>query len=115
MVQPVYGAKNCSGAGSEAFAARIRRCIPWRRVASASEHLRDRRLLLADGDVDTEDIIAFFVDDGLIATAVLPVWRWPDDRLRVDRGQPEPWRQMAFKPVCNGSCTLSLMMPGALI
>ena len=41
------------------------------------DDLRDGRLLLADGDVEAEDVLPFWLMIVSIATAVLPVWRSP--------------------------------------
>ena len=83
--------------------------------AQLVDHRGHRRLLLADGDVDAGDAQALLIDDGVVATAVLPVWRSP----MMSSRWPRPIgiiESIALRPVCSGSCTdLRATMPGALI
>jgi hypothetical protein len=68
------------------------------------DDLRDRRLLLADRDVDADDVLALLVDDRVDGDAVLPVWRSP----MISSRWPRPIgtiASMALMPVCIGSCT----------
>ena len=80
--------------------------------SSACADARDRRALLADGDVDALDLalrvaggpVVLLVDDRVEATAVLPVcrspmmsWRWPRPMAVIE--------SMALMPVCRGSFT----------
>ena len=59
------GAMYRKGAGSEAVAetTMVYSIAPY--SSSVLHHLRDRRALLADGDVDADDALALLVDDGV--------------------------------------------------
>mmetsp|Transcript_16458 Transcript_16458/g.56036 ORF Transcript_16458/g.56036 Transcript_16458/m.56036 type:complete len:247 (-) Transcript_16458:191-931(-) len=121
MAAAEYGARNCSGAGSEAVAA------------TTSEYLSaslSSRIFTSCATVErfwptaTYTQYSFLLSSGLtlmdfwlrkvsIAMAVLPVWRSPMMSSRWPRpiGTSE---STALMPVCIGSCTdLRAMMPGA--
>ena len=61
MVQPVNGARNCIGAGSEAVAATTIEYSSAPRSSSTLHELGDGRALLADGDVDAVELLALVV------------------------------------------------------
>ena len=72
----------CSGAGS-APSRRRRSCSPSRRAPSASVHLGDRRLLLADRDVDADHVLALLVDDRIDRDRGLAGLAIADDQLAL--------------------------------
>jgi len=114
------GARNWSGAGSDAVAATV---IVYSMRASVGERLHDLRQrwnASGHGDIDAVGASPFvgagvdglLVDDGVYAKAVLPVCGSPYDQLALaaaDRDQAVD----SLRPVCTGSCTDCANVPGA--
>mmetsp|Transcript_37348 Transcript_37348/g.92350 ORF Transcript_37348/g.92350 Transcript_37348/m.92350 type:complete len:248 (+) Transcript_37348:1150-1893(+) len=123
MAHPEYGAKNCSGAGSEAVAATITvyssapfsassftSCATVERFCPTATYTQYSFLLSS-----VPPFTSFWLMMASIAMAVFPVWRSPMMSSRWPR--PMGTRlSTALSPVCMGSCTdLRTMIPGALI
>jgi hypothetical protein len=101
---------------------RRRWSIPSRRFFELADDLRDGRALLADGDVDAVELLAFvgagvdglLVDEGVDGDGGLAGLAVADDQLALAAADGNS-ASIALRPVCTGSCTdLRGMMPGAL-
>ena len=83
IVTPVYGARNCSGAGSEAVGGDDGRVLHRAGLAQLVDDRGDRRLLLADGDVEAEHVLALLVDDRVDRDGGLAGLAVADDQLAL--------------------------------
>ena len=115
MVQPEYGAINCSAAVSDAAAETTMVCS----IAPCSSSLRTTAAMLdafcPHCDINTFDPGAFLVDDGIHGHgcfAGLPV---SNDQLPSVPGQWGPWNRWIFNPICTGwSTDFRAITPGAI-
>ena len=71
------------GAGSEAEARHHDGVIHGAVVFERLHHLRDRRALLADGDIDADHVAALLVDDGVESDGGLAGLAVADDQLAL--------------------------------
>ena len=83
IVTPVYGARNCSGAGSDAVGGDDDRVLHRAGLAQLVDDRGHRRLLLADGDVDADDVLALLVDDRVDRDGGLAGLAVADDQLAL--------------------------------
>ena len=81
--QPAYGAMYCSGADSDAVAATMHGVIHRAVLRERLGHLCNGRALLADGDIDTDNVLALLVDDGVEADRGLAGLAVADDQLTL--------------------------------
>ena len=63
MAQPAYGARYCIGAGSVGSGGDDDGVLHRAVLLEHADHLGDRGRLLADGDVDADQVAALLVDD----------------------------------------------------
>ena len=73
----------CMGAGSDAVAATTMRILHGAVVFERLHHLRDRRTLLADRDVDANHVAALLIDDRVERDRGLAGLAVADDQLAL--------------------------------
>ena len=83
MAQPAYGAMYLIGADSCGGRRDDDRVLHRALLAQLLDHLRDRRALLADGDVDADDVLALLVDDRVDRDGGLARLAVADDQLAL--------------------------------
>jgi hypothetical protein len=94
----------CSGAGSEARGDDDDRVVHRACPRAACRPPGDRRLLLADGDVDADNVLALLVDDRVDGDGGLAGLAVADDQLALAAADGII-ESIALMPVCSGSCT----------